>query len=349
PRGPPAGIRRLQRLRRRAGAGPQRPGDLRTLPSRRRGRGALAGLLPPVAGNPPSAPGAAPAWQPPGRCAHPPGQGAVRHLAPGRRRPLAHRSESGRRGRPGASPAPRRRNPLQPPRRGGRRIPATAPAPPQPAGHPGDKPMSDKRLAELSRAVGLNLEWQDAAERDQSVSPEAQRSLLEAMGYPVQSPQQIMESLATLRDRQRSRPAGPLLIAEQGQSLDLAGHFPGNTPFRLVEEMGQEHSGRLDRRGRLPAWQVPGYHRVEIGDESLTVAVCPPACPDIATLSGGRSRRIWGLAAQLYALRRPGDGGLGDTEALEQLARSAAQAGADALALSPVHAMFSALPEHYSP
>ena len=209
--------------------------------------------------------------------------------------------------------------------------------------------MSDKRLAELSRAVGLNLEWQDAAERDQSVSPEAQRSLLEAMGYPVQSPQQIMESLATLRDRQRSRPAGPLLIAEQGQSLDLAGHFPGNTPFRLVEEMGQEHSGRLDRRGRLPAWQVPGYHRVEIGDESLTVAVCPPACPDIATLSGGRSRRIWGLVAQLYALRRPGDGGLGDTEALEQLARSAAQAGADALALSPVHAMFSALPEHYSP
>src|SRR5690606_41236815 len=66
-------------------------------------------------------------------------------------------------------------------------------------------------------------------------------------------------------------------------------------------------------------------------------------------LSGGRSRRIWGLAAQLYALRRHGDGGLGDTEALEQLARSAAQAGADALALSPVHAMFSALPEHYSP
>src|SRR5690606_35146739 len=102
-------------------------------------------------------------------------------------------------------------------------------------------------------------------------------------------------------------------------------------------------------RGRLPGFRTPGYHRLEVGDQQLLLAVCPPACPDVATLMNGKSRHIWGLAAQLYALRRPGDGGLGDTEALEQLVRSAAQAGAQALALSPVHAMFSALPEHYSP
>ena len=207
--------------------------------------------------------------------------------------------------------------------------------------------MSDKHLAELSRAAGINIQWQDAAERKQSVSPEAQRALLEAMGYPAQTPQQIMESLATLRDRQQEQASGPLLTAEQGQPLDLAGHFAPGSAFRLVEEDGAQHAGHLDNQGRLAAWHTPGYHRLEIGDEQLTLAVCPPACPDVPMLC--KRRHIWGLAVQLYALRRAGDGGLGDTEALEHLVRSAAQSGADALALSPVHAMFSALPEHYSP
>lgn len=209
--------------------------------------------------------------------------------------------------------------------------------------------MSDKRLAELARAVGISLEWQDAAKRQQTVSPEAQRALLEAMGYPVQTSEQIMESLATFKEHQRNQGAGPLLIVEQGQPLNLANHFAPDTAFQLTEEEGQRHSGRLDAQGNLPGWQTPGYHRLEIGDHELTVAVCPPACPDVPTLTHGRNRYIWGLAVQLYSLRRRGDGGLGDTEALEHLVRHAAQAGADALALSPVHAMFSALPEHYSP
>lgn len=59
--------------------------------------------------------------------------------------------------------------------------------------------------------------------------------------------------------------------------------------------------------------------------------------------------RAWGLSVQLYALRRSSDGGFGDTQALEQLARAAAERGVDALAISPLHAMFSADTERYSP
>lgn len=51
--------------------------------------------------------------------------------------------------------------------------------------------MSDARLAELAAAVGLQLDWQDANGRSQRVDPEVQRGLLEALGYPAQSPQQI--------------------------------------------------------------------------------------------------------------------------------------------------------------
>src|SRR5690606_2043447 len=58
---------------------------------------------------------------------------------------------------------------------------------------------------------------------------------------------------------------------------------------------------------------------------------------------------LWALAAQLYSLRRNDDHGVGDFSALEILTRSAAAHGASAIAISPVHAMFSANPYHYSP
>ncbi len=61
------------------------------------------------------------------------------------------------------------------------------------------------------------------------------------------------------------------------------------------------------------------------------------------------SRRAWGLAVQLYALRREGDGGVGDFAALEELAPHAAAFGASAIAISPVHAAFAADPLHCSP
>ncbi|MFX7491479.1 hypothetical protein ABTJ25_19675, partial [Acinetobacter baumannii] len=76
--------------------------------------------------------------------------------------------------------------------------------------------------------------------------------------------------------------------------------------------------------------------------------MAPPSCPSLASLAPGRSRR-WGLAAQVYALRRPGDGGLGDSAALEDLLRSAARHGADALAISPLHALAEANGHAYSP
>lgn len=59
--------------------------------------------------------------------------------------------------------------------------------------------------------------------------------------------------------------------------------------------------------------------------------------------------RTWGLSVQLYALRRKGDGGFGDTQALEDLARVAGERGAEALAISPLHAMFANDSRRYSP
>ncbi|WBO57812.1 4-alpha-glucanotransferase [Acidocella sp. MX-AZ03] len=52
---------------------------------------------------------------------------------------------------------------------------------------------------------------------------------------------------------------------------------------------------------------------------------------------------------QLYALRRTDDGGIGDFAALAAHGREAAAQGADAIALSPVHALFAGDVTRYAP
>lgn len=75
----------------------------------------------------------------------------------------------------------------------------------------------------------------------------------------------------------------------------------------------------------------------------LDEAVAPARCFPVP------EGRRWGLGVQVYALRSPGDGGLGHFGALAQLVEKAAERGADALGISPVHALFAADPGHYSP
>lgn len=207
--------------------------------------------------------------------------------------------------------------------------------------------MNDERLAQLAEAAGLSLHWVDANGRAQHVAPDAQRALLEALGFPAQTPQQIADSLSALGQQQHGASLPPLLTAELGQVLRMNGHFPAHSAFQVILEDGRRIDGRLDDTGNLPALADCGYQQLYIGDQQITLAVAPPACCSVQELTG--RARSWGITAQLYGLRRPGDAGLGDTQTLETLARLAGQKGADALAISPVHAMFAARPEQYSP
>ncbi|HSC82881.1 MAG TPA: 4-alpha-glucanotransferase [Pseudomonas sp.] len=207
--------------------------------------------------------------------------------------------------------------------------------------------MSDERLACLSRAAGISTQWIDATGRPQQVSPDAQRQLLEALQLPADNPQQIESSLASLAQQSGTREPAPLLTMEQGQVLSLGQYFKPYSAFQLLMEDGRQIDARLDGDGNLPPQSACGYQQLRIAEQQITLAVCPAVCPRVEELTG--RDRSWGITAQLYALRRAHDGGLGDSLALENLARHAAAKGADALAISPVHAMFAAAPQHYSP
>ena len=146
-----------------------------------------------------------------------------------------------------------------------------------------------------------------------------------------------------------------MLTGDAGQTLTLAAR-PG--PWRLQAEDGTTSSGTAagrDGHASLTLPREPGYYRLEIDGREITVAVAPTRCFTVADAFAapgqdrGQPPRGWGLAQQLYALRRPGDGGVGDFTALAEFAREAASQGACAITISPVHAQFSADPDRFSP
>lgn len=209
--------------------------------------------------------------------------------------------------------------------------------------------MSDAQLEILASRAGLAVDWIDANGRPQKVEARVLRAVLAGLGHPAGNGQEIERSLQQLQQRQQGRHLPPLLTADVGQGLDLARYFPAQTQCRVQLEDGSSRQLQLDDESRLPGELPVGYHSVDIEDERFILAVAPERCYSVADAVADQPPRAWGLGVQLYALRRSGDGGFGDTQALEELARQAAERGADALAISPLHAMFSCDPQRYSP
>lgn len=107
-----------------------------------------------------------------------------------------------------------------------------------------------------------------------------------------------------------------------------------------------------DGAAQLAPVAEPGYYVAHIGDVEVAIAVAPAHCPSVAERLTHPKARAWGPAAQVYSLRHADastSGGFGDFTALTELAAAAAERGAEALAISPVHAMFGADPSRYSP
>lgn len=190
--------------------------------------------------------------------------------------------------------------------------------------------MTDAALAALAEAAGVAPVWQDVHGARHEVSAETLRATLRGIGIAAETDHDIRGSQADLQ-RKSGAPA-PLVTAQAGAAVRM----PGRWQARL------EGGGQAEGRDTI-SLDAPGYHRVEVGGREIVLAVAPPRCADVP------AGRPWGLAAQLYALRRAGDGGIGDFAALGEFVRAAAGRGADAVAISPVHAQFSADPHRFSP
>jgi 4-alpha-glucanotransferase len=178
----------------------------------------------------------------------------------------------------------------------------------------------DDAVRALAREAGIAVDWTDAADTPRQVSVGSLRAILAALGYPCSSSGDIEESRIRLRDLAGA--ARTFYTATVGQPIAI-----GSTTYPPIDE--------------------PRYHLIESDGRKITIAVAPPRCVTFADLAPGA--RLYGLAVQLYSLRRRHDDGFGDAGALREFVRSAAREGADAVALSPTHSLFPADPSHYAP
>ncbi|WP_299256641.1 4-alpha-glucanotransferase [uncultured Kushneria sp.] len=207
-------------------------------------------------------------------------------------------------------------------------------------------------LKSLAEAAGIVIVWQDSQDRPQQLDEATIKGVLEGLGYATESPADIKASLAAIERLHSPATVAdwpPLIVGEIEQGIELPGTVPAGTDYTLIDEQGRSLSGQVDAQGRLEAITEPGYYQLQIEGQRRRLAVAPHRCMDVATLAGDDSPSMAGLGVQLYGLRRQGDAGIGDCEALGRLAERAGQEGLDALAISPVHALFPHQPERFSP
>jgi len=207
--------------------------------------------------------------------------------------------------------------------------------------------MSDETLKALARRTGIALEWRDYANKTHRVSIETVRRILCALGFACGTATEIADS----RQQLESRPLPRLITGTVGATIDLpiaADRLRADA--RIIAEDGTITPAQLEAApngAKLGGPKKPGYHTLEFGDHRVTLAVAPSRCFSLTDIAG--SERLWGLTVQTYGLRGPGDCGIGDMTGVAALAHETAKLKADALALSPMHALFSANPNAYSP
>jgi 4-alpha-glucanotransferase len=209
--------------------------------------------------------------------------------------------------------------------------------------------MSEAKLHELAEQAGIAVNWTDANGKPQTVSDSVLRKVLRGLGHPADTAEELEQSLDAVGKAAQSHRLPPLLTVEHGQPLDLGKFFAPGTACEVKLEDGSTLSISLDKHAALPGLLPVGYQDVHVQQQHFTLAVAPQRCYSVADAYGQETAHAWGLGVQLYAVRRSGDGGFGDTQALETLVRSAGERGADALAISPMHAMSSSDNTRYSP
>lgn len=210
--------------------------------------------------------------------------------------------------------------------------------------------MSDEILRQLAAKAGIATHWTDQTGTERAVSPESLRAILAALGLPAGGVTDLRQSLALAGGSLPSGTQVRFTTARVGEPVSLPFSTQSGTPIEIdIEGVGERIVTSLEGQGgmlTLPPFNIPGYHRVRLPDGEFIVATAPPRCVTFTDVAGASG---WGLAAQIYSLRSEGDGGIGNFAGVAALGRAAAASGADALAISPVHALYGALPAQFSP
>jgi len=170
-------------------------------------------------------------------------------------------------------------------------------------------------VRERAAAVGLQQQWTDTQGRKQHVN----HATLEALA----------DCLST-----SETDTAPCTIVDMGDDLPTG---TDGTRVHCFDEQDRAVPLLAGRRTRLRAPQQPGYYRLRDGRTERMLVVAPLRCFMPGDLAAQAQPAMWGLAAQVYSLVGK-SGGLGTSADVAALGLRIAQAGGDAVALSPLHA-----------
>lgn len=197
-------------------------------------------------------------------------------------------------------------------------------------------------IGDVALAVGLAGMWQDAEGRQHAVPDEALAAILHALGYTADSGADRARSLDRIAEERAALPA--LITGDAGLPVTLPAMVSGARQGELIAEDGDVAPQALPiTDGVLSPISVPGYYRLRVGGQELRLAIAPKSCVPLP------SARCWGPAVQIPALRDRAQQGFGHLGNLAHAVHVFAERGADALAISPVHALWPGDGSRYSP
>ena len=210
--------------------------------------------------------------------------------------------------------------------------------------------MTDVAVRDLAQRAGIAVEWHDCTGQPKTVQPDVLRHLLNALGLPSATRSDLPISRRLLQRRSVVQALPPLITATAGRPTRLDVGANDSQTARLNLETGDSRDivlAPIRGRLRVPPISETGYHRLLLEDREFVLAVAPSRCHTID--DAVPDARLWGIAAQVYSLRHHGDGGIGDAAGIAALAEATGSRGGDALALSPMHALFTAEPSRFGP
>jgi len=229
-------------------------------------------------------------------------------------------------------------------------------------------------LDHLAYLAGIEPHYWDIWGNYYETSEETKRVILDALGIPAADDPAVEAGIAKIEQSPWTRIVPPVIVLREGAELHVPFSVPSDSleterSVRVVEEEGTAHEIRfvpahlpsegvrnidgkdIDRRWMHVQVPLPlGYHDLVVeGAESspLRVIIAPHACDLPKKMAEGG--KLWGITTHLYTLRSDRNWGIGDFTDLADLVDVAAKAGASAIGLNPLHALFTNHPEEASP
>ena len=225
----------------------------------------------------------------------------------------------------------------------------------------------DEQIRRLAEAHGIAPDWWDLSGRHHRVPIDSLHTILNSLGIPCRSKDDLAEARARLTQSRRRLLADTNIVSAEQPFLRIT--VPArNRPRRIRVTLGDgigaqeldlrtsslECTGGINLGGEAydallaPLPELPvGAHRIAIETQSAMLLVSPKACYAPVQLEG--PCKSFGLTSHLYGLRRSEDAGIGDFETLARFGEAAGQLGAKLVGVNPLHHLFPLDRERASP